>query len=246
MGGQALSATQSGRFPWPKRRSFVASSVALAAGLVGLFAALLGGRATIAPIAAAALGGPSIYTAATLERVRQLAALGNCVGCHTVAGGAPYTAGLAMPTPFGTVYSTNLTPDIETGIGGWSAAAFPRAMREGISRDGHYLYPAFPYTAFAKTSDGDLTALYAHLMAQPAVTAATPPAQMRFPFNIRPLMVGWNALFHDASPFKTESTQTTQWNRGAYLFNGLGHCGTCHTPRHRLGAGQGRRTWRVQ
>jgi nicotinate dehydrogenase subunit B len=237
-----LAAAELGNFPWPKRRSLVASGIALAAGLVGLFAALLGGRAAFAPITATALTGSSLYTAATLERGRQLAALGNCVGCHTAAGGAPNAGGLAMQTPFGTVYGTNLTPDVQTGIGSWSAAAFQRAMREGISRDGHYLYPAFPYTAFVKTTDDDLTALYAHLMAQPAVKAITPPAQMRFPFNIRPLMAGWNALFHDASPTTTgltEPAQSPEWNRGAYLVNGLGHCGGCHTPRNALGAEQG-------
>ena len=225
--------------PWPKRRSLVASSIALAAGLVGLLAALLGGRSSIAPIAVTALGAPSMYTTVTLERGRQLAALGNCAICHTTAGGATNAGGLAMQTPFGTVYSTNLTPDVETGIGAWSQAAFQRAMREGISRDGHYLYPAFPYTAFAKTSDDDLTALYAYLMAQPAVTNVTPPAQMRFPFNIRPLMAGWNALFHDASPAKQIATQSREWNRGAYLVSGMGHCGGCHTPRNALGAERG-------
>ncbi len=234
-----LAAAELGNFPWPKRRSLVASAVALAAGLVGLFAALLGDRAAIAPSASAASTSPSMYTASTLERGRQLAALGNCAGCHTLAGGAPNAGGLAMHTPFGTVYGTNLTPDVETGIGRWTLAAFQRAMREGISRDGHYLYPAFPYTAFAKTSDDDLTALYAYLMAQPAVKAVTPPAQMRFPFNIRPLMAGWNALFHDASLSKPEASQSPEWNRGNYLVNGLGHCGACHTPRNALGAEQG-------
>ncbi len=225
-------------FPWPKRRSLVAGAIALAAGLVGFLAALLGGRAAIAPISATAPGSASVYTASTLERGRQLAAVGNCVGCHTAPGSRPNAGGFAMQTPFGTVYGTNLTPDVETGIGGWSLAAFQRAMREGISRDGHYLYPAFPYTAFAKTSDDDLTALYAYLMAQPAVKAVTPPAQMRFPFNIRPLMAGWNAVFHDATPMKTEPTQSHEWSRGAYLINGLGHCGGCHTPRNALGAEQ--------
>ena len=229
-------------YPWPQRRSFAATALALAAALVagmaGLLGAMLGSRGAIAPITASAPSNVSVYTAATLERGRQLAALGNCTGCHTVAGGVPNAGGLAMQTPFGTVYGTNLTPDFDTGIGSWSVAAFQRAMRQGISRDGHFLYPAFPYTAFAKTSDDDLTALYAFLMAQPAVKAATPPAQMRFPFNIRPLMAGWNALFHDASPAKTEPAQSREWNRGAYLVNGLGHCGACHTPRNALGAEQ--------
>ena len=234
-----LAASGIRNFPWPKGRSLVVSAIALTAGLVGFLAALLGGRAAIAPISATAFGSASVYTASTLERGRQLAAVGNCVGCHTAPGGRPNAGGLAMQTPFGTVYGTNLTPDVETGIGSWSQAAFQRAMRQGISRDGHYLYPAFPYTAFAKTTDDDLTALYAHLMAQPAVKAVTPPAQMRFPFNIRPLMAGWNALFHDASPYKSQPAQSREWNRGHYLVNSLGHCGACHTPRNALGAEQG-------
>ena len=223
---------------FPKGRTAWATLGALLAGVVGLGAALFGGRAAIAPVAA---GAPSVYTATTIERGRQLAAVGNCVGCHTAAGGVPNAGGLAMHTPFGTVYSTNLTPDAETGIGRWSFSAFQRAMREGISRDGHQLYPAFPYTAFAKTSDEDLTALYAYLMAQPAVSAATRPAEMRFPFNQRSLMAGWNALFHDATPYQTQAQpqQSAEWNRGAYLVNGLGHCGACHTPRNALGAEQG-------
>jgi nicotinate dehydrogenase subunit B len=112
-------------------------------------------------------------------------------------------------------------------------------MREGISRDGRHLYPAFPFTSFAKTSDQDLTALYAYLMAQPAVHAPTPPAQLAFPYSVRPLMAAWNALFHDPQPFQPEATQSAEWNRGAYLVNGLGHCSACHTPRNTLGAERG-------
>jgi nicotinate dehydrogenase subunit B len=230
------SAAQRARLPWPARRTLWATAGALLAGVLGLGAALFGGRGSMAP---SLQSGPSAYTADTIERGRQLAAVGNCVGCHTTPGGVPNAGGLAMHTPFGTVYTTNLTPDPETGIGRWSYPAFQRAMREGISRDGHQLYPAFPFTAFAKTSDADLTALYAYLMAQPAVKAATPPAQMRFPFNIRPLMAGWNALFHDATPYQPQPQQSAEWNRGAYLVNGLGHCGACHTSRNALGAEQG-------
>nr|WP_315237526.1 molybdopterin cofactor-binding domain-containing protein [uncultured Albidiferax sp.] len=231
-----VTPAQLARLPWPARRTLWASAGALLAGVLGLGAALFGGRAAIAPSLQA---GPSAYTAATIERGRQLAAVGNCVGCHTAPRGVPNAGGLAMHTPFGTVYSTNLTPDPETGIGQWSYLAFQRAMREGISRDGRQLYPAFPFTDFAKTSDADLTALYAYLMAQPAVQSATPPAQMRFPFNIRPLMAGWNALFHDATPYQPQAQQSAEWNRGAYLVNGLGHCGACHTPRNALGAERG-------
>ena len=233
--------------PWPQRRSFWGKTGTLVVGVLGLLglgAALLGWRSSIAPLApATAPLQPSIYTAATVERGRQLAAVGDCAVCHTATGGATNAGGQPLHTPFGTVYSTNLTPDVETGLGSWSLAAFQRAMREGISRDGHHLYPAFPYTAFAKTSDDDLTALYAYLMAQPAVKAATPPAQMRFPFNLRPLMAGWNALFHDATPAQPVPSQSAEWNRGASLVNGLGHCGACHTPRNALGAELGGRAY---
>ncbi|WP_284614724.1 molybdopterin cofactor-binding domain-containing protein [Aquabacterium humicola] len=219
----------------PRRRSLVARAGALAAGLVAAAGALLGWRPAIAPVTTTG-SAASVYTADTLERGRQLAALGNCATCHTAEGGAPNAGGRWLETPFGRIVSTNLTPDPATGIGAWSFSAFQRAMREGISRDGRHLYPAFPYTAFAKTSDDDLQALYAFLMSQPAVSSATPPAELSFPFNIRPLMALWNPLFHDPAPYRPEPTRSPQWNRGAYLVNGLGHCGACHTERNAFGA----------
>ena len=131
------------------------------------------------------------------------------------------------------------------GLGRWSFSAFQRAMREGISRDGSHLYPVFPYTAFSKTSDDDLQSLYAYFMSLAPVRAQTPSADLRFPFSVRPLMAGWNALFHDAAPWQPSpvpasvpSAAQAAWNRGAYLVNGLGHCGACHTPRNALGAEQ--------
>ncbi|MFZ2155404.1 MAG: cytochrome c, partial [Bradyrhizobium sp.] len=166
----------------------------------------------------------------------QLAALGDCAVCHTSVNGAVNAGGRPIETPFGTIYATNITPDVETGIGAWSYPAFERAMREGIHRDGKHLYPAFPYTHFARTSDADLQALYAHLMAQPAVRAETPGNTLAFPFNLRPLMAGWNALFHQPTTFEADATKSTIWNRGAYLVEGLGHCGACHSPRNALGA----------
>jgi nicotinate dehydrogenase subunit B len=222
--------------PWPRKLGWKSRSAAVLAGALGLASALLGWRAALPP---AVSGGSTVYSAATIERGRELAAVGNCIGCHTAAGGAPNTGGRAMDTPFGQIYSTNLTPDPETGLGLWSYTAFERSMREGISRDGQHLYPAFPFTSFAKTSDQDLTALYAYLMAQPAVHAPTPPTQLAFPFSVRPLMAAWNGLFHDAKPFQPEPTQSAEWNRGAYLVNGLGHCSACHTPRNALGAERG-------
>jgi nicotinate dehydrogenase subunit B len=221
--------------PWPRRRLWQRVG-ALAAGLLGLGAALLGWRSTIAPVTRP---DASIYTAATLERGRLLAATGDCAVCHTAPGGTPYAGGRAMDTPFGTLHSTNLTPDEATGIGRWSFSAFQRAMREGVARDGRHLYPAFPYTAFARMDDADLMALYAYLMAQPAVPARTPPNDLRFPFNLRPLMAGWNALFHDPSPYRPDPARSAEWNRGAYLVEGVGHCGACHTPRNALGAERG-------
>ncbi|MDQ0588638.1 molybdopterin cofactor-binding domain-containing protein [Variovorax paradoxus] len=221
--------------PWPARKGLMATGAALFIGGIGLIAGLLGWRSAIAPVSLSA----PVYSEATIERGRVLAALGDCAVCHTAPGGAPNAGGRAMQTPFGTLYTTNLTPDADTGLGRWSFSAFQRAMREGVSRDGHHLYPAFPYTAFAKTSDDDLQALYAYFMSMPAVRAETPKAELKFPFSMRPLMAGWNALFHDPAPLQPVAAQSAEWNRGAYLVNGLGHCGACHTPRNALGAEQG-------
>lgn len=190
-------------------------------------------KGVIAPISRPAA---NLYSAETIERGRLVAAAGDCVACHTTNGGPENAGGHAFKTPFGTIYSTNLTPDEDTGIGQWSYAAFERAMRYGISRDGRHLYPAFPYTAFAKISDADMQALYAYLMAQPAVKAEAPANALNFPFNIRTLLAGWNALYHDASPFEPDPTQSELYNRGAYLAEGLGHCSACHTPRNVMGA----------
>lgn len=226
--------------PWPRRRAAWARAGALAAGVLSLGAAALGWRNAIAPVTRP---DASVYTAATIERGRAIAAAGDCAVCHTAPGGIANAGGRALDTPFGIIHSTNLTPDVETGIGQWSFSAFQRAMREGLSRDGRHLYPAFPYTAFAKMSDDDLTALYAYLMAQPAVRATAPANELHFPFNLRPLMAGWNALFHDAAAYRVDPARSADWNRGAYLVNGVGHCGACHTPRNALGAEQGGRAF---
>jgi nicotinate dehydrogenase subunit B len=222
--------------PWPRRRSAWAKAAALAAGAIGLGAALLGWRPAIAPVSAISA---SLYTAATIERGRVLAAAGDCINCHTAPGGVANAGGREMETPFGTVVTTNLTPDVATGIGAWSFSAFQRAMREGVSRDGKHLYPAFPYTAFTKTSDDDLTALYAYLMVQPAVVSKVAETKLTFPFSIRPLMALWNALYLTPGPVPAVAAQSAEWNRGAYLVNGLGHCGGCHTARNALGSERG-------
>ncbi|WZB76052.1 cytochrome c [Achromobacter insuavis] len=181
----------------------------------------------------------SLYSTQAIERGRLVAAAGDCVACHTAPGGARNAGGLALETPFGVIYSTNITPDAQTGIGRWSYAAFERAMRQGIHQDGRQLYPAFPYTAYAKLSDADLQALYGYLMSQPAVAATPPRTELGFPFNLRPLLAGWNLLFHDPKPFTPDPSQDAEWNRGAYLVEGVGHCAACHSPRNALGAEKG-------
>jgi len=215
---------------WQRRWGQLGS---LGLGVFAVSAALLGWRSSLPWV------GPldtSPFSASLLARGEQVAALGNCAGCHTADDGERNAGGRAMATPFGTVYTTNLTPDRDTGIGSWSYRAFERAMREGISRDGHRLYPAFPYTAFASMRDDDMMALYAYLMAQPAVASQPPRTQLAFPYSLRPLMGLWNALFHTDTPYTPDPQRSAAWNRGAELVNGLGHCGGCHTPRGGLGA----------
>lgn len=219
------------------KRGWIAAAAAAAAGVC---ATLLPWRAPIAPVAPPEAG---FYSATTLERGRLVAAAGDCAVCHTAPGGVKNAGGLPLETPFGTVYSTNITPDVQTGIGNWSFAAFERAMREGIHRDGRRLYPAFPYTAFAKISDGDMQALYGYLMSAEPVKSEVPQTRLAFPFNVRPLLAGWNLLFHRNERFTPDPSRSAQWNRGAYLAEGLGHCSACHSPRNALGAEQGGRQY---
>jgi nicotinate dehydrogenase subunit B len=190
-------------------------------------------RGAIAPVARP---DPATWSAATIERGRALAGLGGCVHCHTAPGGEALAGGRAIATPFGAIYATNITPDEATGIGTWSYAAFERAMRDGVGRDGRHLFPAFPYTSFVMASEADLQALYVYFMAQPAVSAPNRPAELRAPFGFRPLMAAWNTMFHQAKPFEARADRDAEWNRGAYLVEGLGHCSACHSPRNSLGA----------
>ena len=212
------------RFSWPLAGAF-SGAVALGAGIFPF-------NAAIAPVARPL---PDVFSPATIERGRLAAAVGACNVCHVGADGTPFAGGRALETPFGTVYATNITPDEAAGIGAWSYPAFARAMRQGVARDGHHLYPAHPYTSFAKASEADLQALYAYLMAQPAVTAKAPETQLRFPFGMRPLMAGWNALFLSSSPAPSDPIRSAAWNRGAELVEGLGHCSACHSPRNAIG-----------
>ncbi len=207
---------------------------ALVAGVAAVAAVMPWPRA-IAPLSAPPVA--TLYSADTIERGRLIAAAGNCMVCHTGPDGVPNTGGRSLETPFGAIVTTNITPAPRTGIGLWSLAAFTRAMREGVGQDGRQLYPAFPYTSFAKMSDADVEALYAYLMSRPAVendNLAT--TRLRFPFNVRPLMAGWNLLHLDRQRYEPDASRSPAWNRGKYLVDGVGHCGACHTPRSVLGA----------
>lgn len=178
----------------------------------------------------------SIFSSQAIERGRLVALAGDCMVCHTAEGGATNAGGLGLDTPFGTIYTTNITPDKETGIGAWSYKAFERAMREGIHQDGTHLYPAFPYTSYAQLSDEDLQSLYAYLMVQEPVKTQNKPNELAFPFSFRPALAGWNSLFHtERQAYSYNEDQSQLWNRGAYLVNSSGHCSACHTPRNFLG-----------
>lgn len=179
-------------------------------------------------------GARQTFSAEQIARGEKLAALGDCAVCHTRPGGETNTGGLAMEIPFGTIYTTNITPDEETGIGRWSYEAFARAMRHGVDREGHYLYPAFPYTAFTHTTDGDLQALYAWLMSQKPVRYQPPETALSFPFSIRQGVWAWNQLYLKPGPLAADAGKSEEWNRGAYLVEGLGHCSACHSPRDLL------------
>lgn len=185
------------------------------------------------------LPAPSEIVAATPQQVAQgayLARAGNCASCHTVRGGAPYAGGLGIATPFGTVYTSNLTPDAETGLGQWSAAAFWRAMHHGQSRDGHLLYPAFPYTSYTLVSREDSDALFAYLQSLTPVSQRNRSHSLIFPYNTQAALAVWRALFFRPTSYAPQPVKDLAWNRGAYLVRGLGHCAACHAPRNLLGA----------
>jgi mono/diheme cytochrome c family protein len=171
-----------------------------------------------------------------VKRGRELAAIGNCNDCHTVRGAKNFAGGLPVQTPFGTIFSSNITPDAETGIGRWSEAAFRRAMLAGVDREGRHLYPTFPYDHFTNVSDDDNRALYAYLMTREPVHAPPRENRLLFPLNLRVTIAGWKLLFFHRGAYKPDTTKSAEWNRGAYLVEGLAHCGACHTPRNALGA----------
>ena len=178
----------------------------------------------------------AVFPKEAVQAGANLAAIGNCSTCHTRDGGPAYTGGRPIATPFGKIHSTNITPDADTGIGRWTDAAFARAVREGVSRDGRHLYPAFPYDHMAKMTDDDVKSVYAFLMSRPGVKAETPANTLGFPYSMRTLVAGWKLLYLDRATFKPDASKPAEWNRGAYLVEGLAHCGSCHTPRNAFGA----------
>ncbi|HEY2529683.1 MAG TPA: cytochrome c [Xanthobacteraceae bacterium] len=187
-------------------------------------------------IAAIDLPAKSNFPDDLIAKGKSLAGAGYCTVCHTRSGGQPFAGGLGLQTPFGVIYTPNITPDPDTGIGRWSLEAFTRAMREGVSRDGSHLFPAFPFDHFTKISDDDVKALYAYMMTRPAVRAVAPGNTIPFPLNIRFLQEGWKILFFRSGRYQPNASKGAEWNRGAYLAEGLSHCGGCHTPRNLLGA----------
>ena len=187
-----------------------------------------------APEAGAA---PFIATNAQVARGEYLARVGNCAGCHTARGGEAYAGGRAVETPFGAIYASNLTPDAETGIGAWSSSSFFRAMHEGRSHDGRLLYPAFPYPNMTLTTREDSYAIYAYLLnGVKPVALPNRPHTLSFPFNNQLALAAWRLLYFKPAQFQPVAEQSGDWNRGAYLVQGLAHCGACHSTRNALGA----------
>jgi mono/diheme cytochrome c family protein len=210
-------------------RRYAVGAIALA------FLGLAGGRVYAqdsAPVSAATSASPD---AALIAKGKYLATAGDCISCHTRPDGEEFAGGLPLKTPFGTIYTANITPDKETGIGGWTEQQLARAMREGVADDGTHLYPAFPYPSYTKVTDEDVHAIYAYLKSLKPVSYSPPKNEMPFPFSQRGLMAIWNKMFLKEGRYTPDASQSAEWNRGAYLVEGLGHCGACHTPRNQLG-----------
>jgi len=209
-------------------------------GIVALVVFAAVGFAALAwkpEIAAIARPEPGSFDKAQVERGRVLANYGDCTACHTRPDGPPFAGNFPLKTPFGTIYTSNITPDPETGIGTWSKEAFRRSMKEGVGRKGDHLYPAFPYDQFTKVKDADIDAIYAYLMTAVApVRESTRGNDFKFPYNIRATLAVWKALFLDKAPVKPDPSQSAEWNEGAYLVESLGHCAACHSPRNAMGA----------
>jgi mono/diheme cytochrome c family protein len=180
---------------------------------------------------------PEIDRVGDATRGQYVLSMAGCIACHTDEknGGAFLAGGRALQTEFGTFYSSNITPDSEAGIGGWSTGAFVRALQQGLTPGGQHYYPAFPYPSYTRMTEQDLVDLKAYLDTVEPVGQQVPSHDLGFPFNIRPILAGWKLLFFDDAPFMPDASRSEAWNRGAYLVQGPAHCGECHTPRNALG-----------
>jgi mono/diheme cytochrome c family protein len=206
--------------------------LSLTARIAILLAALVAASCGSAPPASPPDRAGPTFDRARIEKGAGLAAIGNCVTCHTAQGGKAFAGGYPLKTQFGTVFGSNITPDSDTGIGRWALADFKRALREGLSPEGHHYYPAFPYDYFTRLSDDDIEALYAFVMTREPVRNVPPANAMLVP---RFAVAVWKEKYFDRTPFKPNPARPPQWNRGAYLAEALAHCSACHTPRDRLG-----------
>jgi mono/diheme cytochrome c family protein len=171
-----------------------------------------------------------------IERGKALTEAGNCAGCHTADPARPFAGGKRIDSPFGGIYSANLTPDRETGLGAWSDDDFLRALREGVGRDGTRYYPAFPYPHFTRLTRQDILAIRAHLATLSPVSNPSRAPELSFPFNWRFVMRGWNWMFLEPGFLMPDQMKSAEWNRGRYLVEGIAHCGSCHTPKNFFGA----------
>src|ERR1700738_117409 len=219
------------------RREFIVGAALLCTAVAtGLVLCASGHALASALVSASAQEPVDGADKASMLHGAELTALGDCATCHTAPGGAPFAGGRAFDTPFGTLYSTNITPDSETGIGQWSLQAFTRAMREGVALDGHLLYPAFPYPHFRRMTDADIASVYRFVMSRNAVHATAPKNHVTFPFNFRPLVAVWNWLYLNRDLDPSLVPADAQARRGKYLVDSVGHCAACHTPMNKLGA----------
>ncbi len=214
--------------------TFILLVLLLAAGAAYFF--LMPGAMPARPTVPGTANSPAVAAMTkVITKGEYLARAGDCVACHTAPEGKVFAGGRAMPTPFGALYAPNITPDDDTGIGQWNADEFYRMMHSGISRDGALLYPAMPFASYTKVTREDSDAIYAYLMSLPPVKQKNRPHELRFPYNKRELLLGWRTLYFQEGEYAPDAKQSAEWNRGAYLVQGLGHCAMCHTAINALG-----------
>jgi len=216
------------------RKTVLALSAVVVVVVAALIPVLWSGSEKTTP-GEAAVAATATDQAALIKRGEYLARAGDCIACHTARGGKPFAGGLAMVTPFGTLYTPNVTPDDQYGIGKWTSDDFWRTMHAGRGRDGSFLYPAMPFASYTKVTRADSDAIFAYMKSVSPVAQPSRPHELRFPFNQRPILLGWRTLFFREGEYKPDPTKSVEWNRGAYLVEGLGHCSMCHTSINALG-----------